>query len=184
MRARFVVSLAATALLGLSCIERPVSPQARPILADRERAGDALLSTAPTPRHPVGAIFDNIELLGYDVSPEPMTRGGRARVTVYYRATEDIQDDWQVFVHMEDQARVLTRFNVDHFPANGRLHTNSWKKGDVVKDEFSFTFPTGTSALEIWTGFYQEEARLPLTFVGRGQSDGSNRLKAGVLTAQ
>lgn len=151
---------------------------------DRSGVQDALLKAAPSPRHPVGALFDNIEFIGYDVSPEPSVRGGRSRVTFYYRATEDIQDDWQVFVHMEDQARVLTRFNIDHFPANGRLHTNGWKRGDVVKDEFTFTFPAGTSALEIWTGFFQEGDRLSLTSVGRGSSDGSNRLKAGVLAAQ
>jgi hypothetical protein len=191
MRARRL-SLPTLALIGAVscgangefCIERPqgsqvTAPRAPP--ADRSRVQDLLVSGTPNPRHPVGAVFDSIELVGYDVTPEPASRGSRVRVTVYYRALEDIADDWEIFWHMEDQAKVQQRFNVDHYPAMGRMRTNQWRRGDVVRDEYTFTFPQTETAIEMWTGFFQDNDRLTLSSAGRGLSDGTNRLRVGIL---
>ncbi len=160
----------------LSCIERP---------DHMASLSDVLLTSPPPMAHPVAAVWDNtIELLGYNVTPEPATRGDRANVTIYYRALQDIVDDWQIFVHCEDQAKVQQRFNMDHYPAGGRARTNVWRKGDIIKDEWSLPYPATESALELWVGFYRDDDRMPISSQGRGVNDGSNRLRMGVLTAQ
>lgn len=175
----------------LSCIERPEHMAGESSLnrmaprLNRSALSDVLLTTLPPVAHPVGAVFDNaIELLGYNVTPEPATRGDRATVTVFYRALQDISDDWQVFVHCEDQAKVQQRFNMDHFPANGRMRTNTWRRGDIIRDEWTFPFPAAESGIEFWTGFFRDEDRLTVTSAGRGVNDGTNRIRMGVLTAQ
>ncbi len=180
-----------TVLSFLSCIERPEHMAGEPAVTrraprvDRSGLSDVLVTTLPPIAHPVGGVWDNaIELLGYNVSPEPAVRGDQARVTVYYRALQDVTDDWQVFVHCEDQARVQQRFNMDHFPAGGRMHTNLWRKGDIIKDEWALPFRADESAIELWVGFFRDEDRMTVTAQGRGVNDGSNRLRIGVLAAQ
>jgi hypothetical protein len=174
-----------TLAVSVSCIERPEQPHTQPI-APQERAHvqDVLVNGNPAPKHLVGATFDPIELVGYDATPEPATRGERVKVTVYYRALEDITDDWEVFVHAEDQAKQQQRFNVDHYPANGKLHTNQWHKGDVIRDEYFLVVPSSVSALELWTGFFMDNDRLKITNQGRGLNDGTDRLRIGVISAR
>jgi hypothetical protein len=130
----------------------------------------------------VGARFeDGIELLGYDVDPEPAERGGRANVTFYFKATENVPEDWEIFVHVDDTVKNAGRILKDHYPAEGRFRTNSWKAGDIIKDTFSLPVPALAGGLEVWTGFYQGNERLNLVSAGRGSTDGADRVRVGVI---
>jgi len=186
MRVPAAVPVLLSAVVLSSCIERPEQPRAKAVPAgERVRLTDVLLTSPPHPQHLVNASFDNmIELVGYDVNPEPAPRGERVVVDVYYRALEDVTDDWQIFVHVEDAAHVLPRFNLDHWPAGDRLRTTAWHKGDFIRDQFAFGYPASVSSLELWTGFYQGDNRLPLASPGLGRSDGVNRLRIGAIPAR
>ncbi len=169
-------------LLLCACIERPQSPRAQAQLIDRSRLGGVVLARAPAVAHPVGAIFNGeIELVGYDVSPEPARRGAPVLVTFYWRALDEVSDDWKVFVHLENAASGMSRIIADHWPAQGRYHTNWWRKGDVVKDEWTFFAPVAVDQVEVWTGFYIGDLRLALSNPGRGSTDGQNRVRVGTI---
>ena len=95
-------------------------------------------------------------------------RGGRANVTFYFKATENVPEDWEIFVHVDDTVKNAGRILKDHYPAEGRFRTNSWKAGDIIKDTFSLPVPALAGGLEVWTGFYQGNERLNLVSAGLG----------------
>lgn len=166
----------------LACIERPETPRSRAASVDRSKLGDVLSTTAPVPQVPVGAVFDGaLELVGYDVSPREPKGGDTVEVTFWFRAKSDLTDDWQVFVHLDDEGKQAARVHGDHWPAKDRFRTSAWRAGDVVRDTWSFTAPGNVERLQIWTGLYSGETRMPLTQVGRGVSDGQNRVRAGTI---
>jgi len=170
-------------VLAAACIERPETPAVRRSAADRSSLGGVLLASLPQARYPVGAVFgDAVELVGLDVTPDPVPHGARATVTSYLRVTGELDDDWKVFVHLDDEARAAPRVNADHWPAGDRYRTSAWRKGDIVRDTWSFVAPAGSvERLELWTGFYKGDDRLPLTSAGRARSDGGNRVRAVTL---
>lgn len=143
-----------------------------------------LLREPAAPRYPVGATFgDAVELVGYDLSPDPARAGQAVKVTFYFRAKAEVDDDWKIFVHLDDPAGNHGRLNADHWPAGERFHTSLWNTGDVVRDEFTFKAPaSGQERLEMWMGLYRGNDRMPLSHAGRGRGDGNNRLRAGTLS--
>src|SRR5690554_1881525 len=62
-----------------------------------------LLEQEPTPQYKVGAIFnDEIEFIGFDVE-QPIAAGKPATFTWYWKALKDINQNWQVFVHLDSK---------------------------------------------------------------------------------
>ena len=155
---------------------RPVAPPA-PVLSQ----------AVPTPQHPGKGIFgDSIEFVGYDTDP-PLPRAGRSvSITYYFHVLKTVGHDWEIFVHADDRGGHLPRINGDHFPASGTLHTDQWKAGQYVADRFTIDLPEGLSKgqLDLWTGFYQDDARLPITNPKECVNDGNNRLLAGTLSIE
>src|SRR5690606_35593549 len=102
-----------------------------------------------------------------------------------YRALTELDEDWKVFVHVDDQEGNARRINADHWPARGRFPTSYWRAGDVIVDRYGFTSPaSGATRLELWTGFFEGENRLPLSRAGSARGDGSNRVRAAVIPLQ
>lgn len=127
-----------------------------------------------------GANFeDAVELVGASVQPGRITPGDVARVTVYFKVLKALEEDYTIFVHVEDAERA-DRNNVDHKPAGGLYPTTQWKPGETVKDEFSFTI-AGTSAartINLWMGFWdpKTDGRLRLKNPDAVRNDGQNRI--------
>ncbi|MHB1844034.1 MAG: hypothetical protein ACYCWW_04245 [Deltaproteobacteria bacterium] len=169
-----------------SClIVRPPSTQVRREIV-HEAASKAHLASrsAPHPAHPGKGIFgDQIEYLGYDVDPAIPRAGGPVAVTFYYHALKDVARDWEIFVHIDDRGGRSERINGDHWPVENEFHTDQWKQGDYIADRFAFVVPAyqANSALELWSGFYEGEERLPISNPKDCQNDGNNRLLAGTL---
>jgi hypothetical protein len=186
---RVVAVLGLLGLLGpvlAGCIERPLSSREAAKAVDRARLADVVSAAPPAPAHRVEAVFgDAIELIGYEATPEPARRGAEVSVTFWWRARAEVDEDWQVFVHLDDETRRAGRVIADHFPAQGRYRTPAWRAGDVVKDTWRFTAPEGEAdELSIWTGFYRGDARLPVSQPGRALHDGVNRVRAGTIALQ
>jgi hypothetical protein len=125
-------------------------------------------------------LEDKVELVGATVNPGRIAPGEAARVTVYFKVLKPLEEDYMVFVHVEDAQGRMERLNVDHKPAGGLYPTTQWKPGETVKDEFSFQLPPGASPhqLNLWLGFWdpKTDARLQLKNPEAVRNDGRNRL--------
>lgn len=115
------------------------------------------------PEYPIGAKFgDKIELIGFDVS-KPLVAGKPSTFTWYWKALDDIDDNWKVFVHF-DSSKKAYRQNLDHHPLDGLYQTSRWKKGQVIEDVQKVTlngnYPAGQAVPYI--GFYKGNQRLPI----------------------
>lgn len=120
-----------------------------------------ILTEEPQPKYRVGARFgDKIELIGFDLT-EPLIAGKPATFTWYWRALEDVSENWKVFVHLDSSARPF-RQNLDHVPVKDMFPTNRWKKGNIVKDIQQVTLRPdwpGGAAIP-YVGFYRGDQRL------------------------
>ncbi len=169
-----------------SClIQRPTNSHARREVIHRAAAAAHLASkVAPKPQHPSKGIFGGqIELVGYDTEPREPQAGAPVAVTFYYHALRDIPRDWEIFVHIDDRGGRAERIGGDHWPVDNQFHTDQWKQGDYVADRFAFVPPSyqAHSALELWTGFYIGDERLPISNPKDCPNDGNNRLLAGTI---
>jgi hypothetical protein len=171
-RTRSLSSAAASSQIEVA---RPAAPPA-PVLSQ----------AAPTPQHPGKGIFGGeIEYLGYDTDPV-QPRGGRSvAITYYFHALKNVSHDWKMFVHVDGRGG-QARINGDHYPAEGSLHTDQWKAGQYIADRFVVDLPESESKsqADLWSGFYQDDARLPITNPQDCVNDGNNRLLAGTLSIE
>ncbi|ADO74146.1 hypothetical protein [Stigmatella aurantiaca] len=121
-----------------------------------------------------------VEIVGASVQPGRVRPGEQARITVFFKVLEAIEEDYIVFVHVEDPSGRMERMNLDHRPANGLYPTTQWKPGETVKDEFSFYLPSGASVsqVNVWLGLWEPrgDKRMPLTNPEAVRNDGQNRL--------
>lgn len=168
-----------------ACIERPQAFGHKARQVDRSTLTDVIQAKAPAPQVRLDAVFDDaIELIGYDVAPTQPKAGERVEVTFWWRALDVVDDDWRVFVHLEDETEANARQTADHYPADGRYRTVAWQEGEVVKDEWSFKAGSTPGRIEVFTGLYQGSQRMTLSQAGRGKNAGTNRLRAGVISVR
>lgn len=178
MRARSCLLL----VFAAACIERPqdLAHKARQI--DRTALADVIHARVPVVNRPIRAVFDDtIEFVGYDVAPSQPKVGEQVEVTFWWRALDFVDDDWQVFVHLEDETEANARQTVDHFPAESRYRTHAWQEGEIIADHWSFRAGNAPGRIRILTGLYRGPERMPLSLAGSGKNAGSNRLQAGVI---
>lgn len=128
-----------------------------------------------------GANFeDKVELVGASVQPGRVSPGGVARVTVYFKVLKPLEEDYTIFVHVEDADGAMERLNADHKPAGGLYPTTQWKAGETVKDEFNIAVPAGSSAraVSLWMGFWEpnSDTRLHLKNPQAVRNDGRDRI--------
>lgn len=181
--ALLAVAALAPALGAGGCVEpAPGSGSSR---GQRDRsAAAAYLDPASPPRHPARATFGNaIELEGWDLQPEALAPGGTATLTLHWRARDDIEGAWKVFVHVdgrEGQPRLIA----DHWPAGGTWPTDAWRPGDRVRDPVSLGVPAGYrgSVLDVWVGWYRGEERLRLAAGPQVRHDGRDRLLLATIS--
>jgi hypothetical protein len=175
--------------MGSGQVFHPTAPvqAAPPMVAAPAAAVPAASKTAPTPQHPGKGVFgEQIEFLGYDTEPSPPRSGQPVRVTYYWHVLKPVVQDWQIFVHVDDRDGHEARINADHFPASGARHTTQWKVGEYIADRFAFDLPAThpKAQLDLWTGYYQGDERLPISDPAECQNDGNNRLLAGTLNLE
>lgn len=160
MNPRFLLPLAAIAVLSCQEVEQPTT-----VLTQEQwnEVKQHILETAPEPQHKIGAQFEGkIELIGLDVTE--LQAGRKATFTWYWKALDDIDKNWKVFVHFDSAARPF-RQNLDHVPVREMYSTNRWKKGQVIKDVQEVTlqagFPAGKATPYI--GFWRGDTRMKVS---------------------
>lgn len=105
----------------------------------------------------VSAEFEQgISLLGYEWSGENVMAGESVFVTLYWRVSADIEQDWTSFTHINADPNTPPIAQRDGQPCLGLFPTSRWWAGDVVGDSFAITIPPDTlaGAYEVIVGWY------------------------------
>jgi hypothetical protein len=168
------VLLASASLLCACIVEAPggSSPNER---------RQAVVTQVPTLSVRNGANFeDKVELVGATVQPGRIAPGESARISVFFKVLKPLEEDYMIFVHVEDPDGRMERLNIDHKPAGGIYPTTQWKAGETVKDEFLLPLPMGVSprTLNVWMGFWEpkSDGRLQLKNPESVRNDGRSRI--------
>ncbi len=95
----------------------------------------------PAVQHPLQAgLGDRINLLGYDLSTEPITGGGRVRLTLYWQASGPLATSYTVFAHLLNPAGQVVGQH-DGLPAEGAIPTTEWAAHEIISDRHLIEFP-------------------------------------------
>lgn len=176
-----VAAIALASCTFLGCIVEAPSGES----SNSNNAPGASRSAAAPAATPVtvktGAVLGNkVELVGAQFQPGQVVPGQPTRVALYFRTLDTVGADYSVFVHVEDADGQLPRTNFDHQPTGGKYPTSQWKKGDMVRDEFSIYVAPGAQAraLNIYVGLWNpaNDERLPLSNPDKVRNDGLNRV--------
>lgn len=135
-----------------------------------------LLDERPSPEHDINVEFgDEIELIGLDIDGDFVT-GEEIELTWYWHASEDIDQDWQIFVHFDSNEEPF-RQNLDHYPLgqmmDNAFRTYHWEEGHIIADTQRFVlsedYPSGEAVF--YVGLFRGEQRSPVSNDGDATDD-------------
>ncbi len=139
--------------------------------------------TVPPLSHPLIApavLGAEVELLGYDLAPQPVAPGATLTVTLVWRSLAATERDYTVFVHLRNADGVLAGQH-DGQPMLGSYPTSLWLPGEVISDRHEVWVDTAASpgAYRLEVGLYLAESgtRLPV----QGSPEGAIRLEPVLL---
>ena len=133
-----------------------------------QRIQPHLLDDRPEPEYVMDVEFDDdIELIGLDIDGN-LLPGELVELTWYWKAHDDIDRDWQIFIHFDSQQEAF-RQNLDHFPLgeemNNIYRTYHWRDGDIVADVQRFrldeNYPVGDALF--YVGLFRGDTRADVT---------------------
>ncbi len=161
-----VRAFAASLLLASSaCIVEAPGGDSSP--GSSERAAAARANARPASVKNGANFGGKAELLGATFVPPSVSPAEPTRVTLVFRVLEPFAENDEIFVHVEDADGRAERTNVDHAPVGGRRPTTTWKKGEVIQDEFVLGAPVSGAvrALDLWVGLWEPKSdrRVPVT---------------------
>ncbi len=106
----------------------------------------------PVP-NPISENFANqISLIGYDLDRRSARPGETLHLTLYWRATGSIGQNYSVFAHVRGSGESLWA-GQDAWPQHGAAPTAAWRLGEVIKDSYDLVLkpntPAGQYAVEV-----------------------------------
>jgi hypothetical protein len=137
----------------------------------------------PRPGHALEARLGNeVQLLGYDASPEQPAPGTALKLMLYWRALSRMDESYSVFVHLVDeQGRIWAQS--DNTPGQGQIPTTSWLPGEVINDAYQLDLPPALPPgdYRLLAGMYDplSKARLPVRV---SSGDNSDTIDLGTIT--
>jgi hypothetical protein len=139
-------------------------------------------ATPPPAAHPFEAMLgDQIQVRGYDVSPEVVPVGGDVTVTTHFTARKRVGDKWRLFFHLEGPGGFR---NMDHVPVDGLMPLDRWRPGQAIRDTWrigmSPTSPPGTYTMYI--GAFRGSEHLPVS--PKSMTDAAGRLRVGTFVVK
>lgn len=175
----------APALSVTGCVEQSSDgPSEEDVKAAREH----VLQTAPTPKHPSGAVLTapqgqgqgRLTYLGLDIDTDTVAPGKAFTLTHYFRVEQPVAEGWRLFVHLDGPPGGRVHLNADHVPVGGKYPIPMWKKGEIIRDIHRVSVPQGWTAdkLHLYIGIWKGQARFK---VESGTQDGQNRVQAAIL---
>jgi len=123
------------------------------------------------PRVMLNANLDNkVLLMACDLEDDSLEPGETLRLVLYWRALQQIQDNYAVFVHVvrADGAILVQR---DVQPREGAHPTSSWVAGELVEDRYELSIPSDAPPDIYWlkVGMYSQTTMQRLPVVDPGQ---------------
>ncbi len=175
---RFPVTAALVVGLLSGCVEQSDdAPSAEALQAAKEH----ILTAAPTPRFPSGAVLENakggrVVYLGADVDVDEVAPGQTFTVTHYFKVEKALGEGWKLFVHIATPDKRL-HHNADHIPIGGKYPVANWKDGEIIRDIQKIPLPQAftNDKMSMFVGFFKKNERLA---VKTGRHDGKNRVIA------
>jgi hypothetical protein len=108
----------------------------RMILGKLEFVERARNFETPQVQHPVGVDLGGVvQLIGYDLPQEQVAAGEAFPLTLYWRALDEMNTSYTVFVHVVGPDGVI-RGQWDSVPGDDTLPTTGWVKDEVITDEY------------------------------------------------
>ncbi len=139
------------------------------------------LLAEPRPRYALQntRIVKEVEILGYDLNPDPPQPGQPVRVLIYYRTLARMYPMYTALLSVGD---LLGRpwLDAPGFPASFYYPTYRWQEGEIYRDGWSFIWPADAPS-----GLY----RLALNWYvydlesGKTDYDHENQAALGILRA-
>ncbi|HEM62629.1 MAG TPA: hypothetical protein ENO24_10090, partial [Chloroflexi bacterium] len=90
-----------------------------------------------------GSVAPGLQLLGYDAPVRAASPGETVRVALYWRATEDLTEDYLLSVGLRSEEQTIWLEQNQH-PVNGTYPTNEWEAGEVLRDWHDLRLPPDT----------------------------------------
>jgi hypothetical protein len=172
-------------ILSSACLPHPKPVDEERDAFDRSSIKAYILTSPPSIQVPSKAIFGDqqIAFLGYTVDRE-VKPGTRFKIKYYFKCLKPIDEDWQIFVHMDSWGGFEQRIHGDHYPVFGKYRTSYWRPGEIIVDEREVKVPSSYSAqkIAVYIGFYIGDTRMPIANPSEVEHDGQNRLRAGLIT--
>jgi len=100
------------------------------------------------------SIAPGLQLLGYDLPARAASSGETVRVALYWRATEDVSQDYLVSLELKDEHGEPWFVQQDR-PVDGTYPTTEWEKGETLRDWHDLHLPPDTP-----TGDYELTLRV------------------------
>lgn len=144
------------------------------------KQGSTLPPAAPLQLNVGANLEDKVRIVSTVVNPGRMSPGEQARVLVNFEVLDEIGSDYLVFVHVEDVDGRMERLNADHQPAGGARPTSTWKKGEIIRDEFLVYLPPNVPVrgINVLLGLWEARTdhRMVLKNVNEVRHDNNNRI--------
>jgi len=139
---------------------------------------------APDPQPPIALGADigaQLRVIGAEISPAEVQRGGEVTLTVYFQSRQRLADRWRLFFHLDGPGGFR---NLDHVPVEGLLPVERWRPGQRIRDVQHVSIPPytppGTYTFSI--GAFRGVDRLKIT--PAKLTDGKDRLKIGTFVVK
>ena len=138
----------------------------------------------PRPAHALeGAMIgDQIQVLGYDASPEVAAPGSDVSVTIHFAAKKRITDRWRLFFHIEGPGGFR---NLDHLPVEGMMPLERWRPGQTIRDTLHVAIAPGAAGrgtYSIYVGAFRGPDHLPIS--PKALVDPAGRLRVGTFVVK
>jgi arylsulfatase A-like enzyme len=146
-----------------------------------EKIAFGLANPGP-PAHVLDAhIGPVLRVLGYDMSPPTVRRGGSAELVTHFQLEGKPDPGWRLFFHLEGPGGFR---NLDHVPVEGAYPMERWRSGQHIRDRqhiaFTPTMPPG--AYTLYLGLFKGSRRQPVT--PASASDGQDRLRLATILVE
>lgn len=171
-------------LIGLVALVIPVGSIARVYVPPAPLTESQL----PVDLQPVYAqLAPSVELIGYTLDPHKRYHLGEAlTVTLYWRALDKIDADYNLFLHVLARDRLLVG-NIDSWPGGGLRPTSFWQSGEIYPDEYHIQLiaadeTLSPSTLRLDIAMWQNDSSQPFPIQSLdGQPVPSVTVAAGLL---